>query len=123
MTPIKPSQKIRKVWLPNEMKTAMQELCWQNRTKPSPYIAGLIQSIVDEPSVCEGMAVPPAGLDYASVYVTDEVWYQGVEVATAYGTKLSAMVRALIARDLAEEGIPWDVTTARPRNEHIPKME
>ena len=105
------------------MKSAMQELCWRRRIKPSPFIAGLIQEITESPERYEGAAVPPAGLDYASVYVNDETWAQGMAVAETYDVKLSAMVRVGIARELAAEGIPWDVTTARPRNDHIPTRE
>lgn len=105
------------------MKSALQEYAWRNRSKPSVVIVGLIQEIVDHPERFEGAAVPPAGLDYASVYISEELWGQGVAVAETYDVKLSAMVRVGIARELAAEGIPWDVTTARPRNDHIPTRE
>jgi len=120
---IKPSQRIRKVWLPSEMKAAMQEYCWKHRTKPSPFIAGIIQEIVDHPERYTGVLVPPAGLDYSSVYIDEETWQKGIDTATTHGTRLSAMVRVGIARELETEGIPYHVSTARPRNEYIPDQE
>lgn len=105
------------------MKAAMQEYCWRKRIKPSPYLAGLIREIIESPEKFEGASIPPAGLDYASVYVNDETWTQGMEVAEVYDVKLSAMVRVGIARDLTAEDIPWSVTTARPRNDSIPIRE
>lgn len=115
--------KIRKVWLPTEMKEAVAELCWKRRTKPSPYIAGLIQGFLNAPNQYGGRAIPPAGKDYASVYIHDSLWTAGAERAEQIGVTLSAVVRVAIAVDLEAEGIPWDVTTARPKNEHIPMRE
>lgn len=117
------NQPIRKVWVPREMKVAVRELCWQNRTKPSPYIAGIIHEIIEHPQGFEDAAVPPAGLDYLSVYISDDEWNKGLAVAEQYRVRLSALVRVAIARDLTKANIPWDVTTTRPRNDHIPTRE
>jgi hypothetical protein len=123
VTPIKPSQRIRKVWLPTEMKTAMQEYCWRHRTKPSPFISEIIREIIADPNIYAGLAVPPAGLDYSSVYVDDETWEKGSYVAEAQSIRLGAMVRVGIAKKLEEESIPWSVTTPRPQNRFIPAEE
>ena len=117
------NQPIRKVWVPREMKVAVRELCWQNRTKPSPYIAGLIRDIIASPDGFESAPVPPAGLDYLSVYISDDEWNKGLAVAERYRVRLSALVRVAIARDLTKANIPWDVTTIRPRDDYIPKRE
>jgi hypothetical protein len=114
---------IRKVWLPTEMKEAVAEFCWKNRTKPSPFIVELIQGYLDDPAKYAGQPIPPAGKDYSSVYIRDSIWSAAVEQAAQSGVRLSAVVRVAIAARLAEEGIPWDVTTARPKNEHIPIRE
>lgn len=114
---------IRKVWLPTEMKQAVAEYCWAERTKPSPFIAELIQGYLDNPNQYAGEPIPPAGKDYASVYIRDSVWIAATEQAAQSGVRLSAVVRVAIAKRLAEKGIPWDVTTARPKNEHIPVRE
>jgi hypothetical protein len=105
------------------MKTAMQELCWRRRTKPSPFITSIVQELIDTPEHFEDVDVPPAGLDYSSVYIDDATWQKGIEVAATLKTRVSAVVRVGIARELEEEGIPWDVSTIRPRKEHIPARE
>ena len=112
------NQPIRKVWLPLDMKTAVKELCWQNRTKPSPYLVGLVREVSAHPEQFAG-APPPAGGGYISLYIDDESWKEGVAVATAHHTTLSAMVRVAIVRDLTKASIPWPVTTA----EHMPARE
>ena len=113
--------KIRKVWLPTEMKTAREPLFWKYRDKPSPHIADIVRNFLADPSQFKGLSIPPAGKDYASVYISDDHWLPAVEQATAMGVTLSAVVRARIAEELTREDIPWDVTTPRPKNEHIPK--
>lgn len=114
---------VRKVWLPSEMKAAVEHYCWTKRTKPSPYIVSLIERIIANPTEFAGASIPPAGTAYASIYVHDDVWLEGGAVAKRLGTRLSALVRVAIAADLAAEGIPWDATTKRPLNEHIPVSE
>lgn len=114
---------IRKVWLPTEMKEALAELCWKRRSKPSPYIVGIIQGFLDDPNRYAGAEIPPAGKDYSSVYIRDSVWFAAIKEAEDRGVRLSAVVRVAIAADLAEEGIPWDVSTARPQNKRIPDRE
>ena len=116
-------QPVRKVWVPATMKTAVIELCWRNRTKPSPYLLELIHEISEHPERFEGEHIPPAGNSYISVYIDDESWERGLAVAAEWNTRLSAVVRVAIARDLTEANIPWDATTARPRNDHIPIRE
>lgn len=118
MAQSRPNQPIRKVWLPTDMKTAVRELCWQNRTKPSPYLAGLVREVIEHPEEFSG-APPPAGGGYISLYIDDETWAEGVASAAAYHATLSAMVRVAIVRDLTKASIPWPVTTV----EHIPARE
>ncbi len=115
--------RIRKVWLPTELKGALEELCWEKRTKPSPFIVKIITNFLADPKQYGGLPVPPAGKDYASVYISDDVWIPAVDLADSMGTRLSAVVRAAIADSLNKNGIPWDVTTPRPKNEHIPIRE
>lgn len=115
--------KSRKVWMLSTMKEAIQERCWDKRVKASPWLATLIQQIIENPEQYEGATVPPAGPDYLSIYIADEKWLEGVEVAAMMHTRLGAMIRVAVARILEEEGIPWDVSTARPRNESIPIRE
>jgi len=105
------------------MKTAVRELCWRNRTKPSPYLVGIIREITEHPERFEGEEIPPAGRDYLSLYIEDEAWERGLATAAEYNTRLSAMVRVAIARDLTKENIPWDVTMTRPRHDYIPMRE
>jgi hypothetical protein len=112
--------RIRKVWLPTEMKVAIEEYCWQNRTKVSPFIVGIIGEFMDDPASLAGVSVPPAGKDYASVYVSDDIWLRAMEQAEKMGTRLSAVVRARANQVLAEAGITWSTETARPKNETIP---
>jgi hypothetical protein len=100
------------------MKTAVKELCWQNRTKPSPYLAGLVREVSEHPDQFSG-AAPPAGGGYISLYIDNETWTEGVAQATAHGSTLSAMVRVAIVRDLTMASIPWPVTTV----EHMPARE
>jgi hypothetical protein len=114
---------VRKVWLPTPMKEAVREYCWRHRTKPSPYLAAIIQEVIDFPERFEDVGVPPAGLDNVSVWINTQTWNKAVKVAASYGVKLSAMVRVAIARDLEEASIPWDTSTLRPRNNHIPARE
>ncbi len=57
------------------------------------------------------------------MYIRDSVWNAATEQAAQSGVRLSAVVRVAIAARLAAEDIPWDVTTARPKNEHIPIRE
>lgn len=120
---IKPSQRIRKVWLPTELKTALYEWALNNRTKPSPVAVSIIERVINSPETFEGKQVPPAGKDYLSVYVSEEVWSKGLESAAELGTTLSGMVRVGIADILAEHDIPWDASTPRPRNAVIPIRE
>lgn len=122
-TPSNPERKVRKVWLPTEMKTAVRELCWRRRTKPSPYIAEVIDNAINFPEQYEDVDVPAAGLDNISVWITSERWADGVRVAEGLGTTLSAIVRVAVARDLEAEGIQWDASTPRPRNVRIPARE
>lgn len=117
------NRRVRKVWLPTELKEAVKELCWRNRTKPSPYLLTLINEVIDFPEHFEDVDVPPAGLDNISVWVDSETWLKGVGTAAKAGASLSAMVRVAVIRDLDEAGIPWDVSTPRPRNAHIPARE
>jgi hypothetical protein len=105
------------------MKTAVRELCWRRRTKPSPFIAEIIEQAIDFPERFEDVDVPAAGLDNISVWISTERWAKGVETATALGTTLSAIVRVAVARELEEEGIQWDASTPRPRNVRIPSRE
>lgn len=112
-----------KVWLASEMKEAVLVYCERENIKPSPLIGRVVQEVVDEPELFAGEAIPPAGPNYVSVYMADDTWDSGAEVAASFGVPLGAMIRVGLARLLALEGIPWDVTTARPRNRHIPKME
>jgi post-segregation antitoxin (ccd killing protein) len=116
-------QPIRKVWLPATMKQAVNELCWRNRTKPSPYLLDIIQEVAEHSERFEGAHIPPAGNSYISVYIDDESWERGLAAAADLGVRLSALVRVAIARDLTEAHIPWDATTTRPRNDHIPIRE
>lgn len=111
------------MWLPTEMKTAVRELCWRRRTKPSPYIAEVIDNAINFPEQYEDVDVPAAGLDNISVWITSERWADGVRVAEGLGTTLSAIVRVAVARDLEAEGIQWDASTPRPRNVRIPARE
>jgi hypothetical protein len=115
--------RIRKVWLPGEMKEALREFCWRHRTKPSPFIVSIIEEVIESPHHFEDSDVPPAGQEHISVYVQDEVWFAGIEAAEPYGFPLSALIRVGIARELATEGIPWTTSTPRPRNDHIPIRE
>ena len=114
---------VRKVWLPTAMKDAVREYCWRHRTKPSPFIATLIQEVIDFPEHFEDTDVPAAGLDNISVWIDSATWQKAVGVAKAYNTQLSAMIRVAVARELEAEGIPWDTSTPRPRNERIPAKE
>lgn len=116
------NQPIRKVWLPVDMKVAVREMCWRNRTKPSPYIAGLVREVSENPEQFAG-APPPAGGGYISLYIDDETWTNGVALATSQGTTLSAMVRVAIVRDLTLAGIPWPATTPDMRKSDMPKKE
>lgn len=116
------NQPIRKVWLPIEMKSAVKEMCWENRTKPSPYIAGLVREVSRHPEQFAG-APPPAGGGYISLYIDDETWANGVALAKAHGTTLSAMVRVAIVRDLTMADIPWSATTPDTRKSDMPKLE
>ena len=120
---IEEKPQIRKVWLPTEMKEALSELCWMQKTKPSPYIVGIIQGFLDDSDRYAGAEIPPAGKDYASVYIRDSVWFAAIKEAEDRGVRLSAVVRVGIAAGLAEAGIPWDVSTARPQNKRIPIRE
>jgi len=114
----RPNQPIRKVWLPLDMKSAVKELCWQDRTKPSPYLVGLIHEVTENPDDFIDDP-PPAGGGYISVYIDDLSWEKGIEVGHTNGTTLSAMVRKAIVRDLTKASIPWPVITA----EHMPARE
>lgn len=116
------NQPIRKVWLPTDMKTAVRELCWRNRTKPSPYLTALVREVTENPRQFL-VGTPPAGGGYISLYIDDETWKRGVATATEYHTTLSAMVRTAILRDLTEAGIPWPVTNAVEEPEDIPARE
>jgi len=118
-----PKPRIRKVWLPAEMKVALREYCWRHRTKPSPFVVGIIQEVIESPHHFEDFEIPPAGQDHMSLYVYDEVWEAGLKAAEVYGVHLSAIIRAGIARELATEGIPWAVSTVRPRTDRIPIQE
>lgn len=120
---IKPNQRIRKVWLPTEMKEAIYDWAWRNQTKPSPVAASIIDKVIAEPESFAGKPVPPAGKDYLSVYVNEERWAEGLTVASSMRTTLSGMVRVGIADILADANIPWDAQTARPRNAVIPARE
>jgi hypothetical protein len=113
----------RKVWLPTEIREAVSRFCETNGLQASPLVGSLIEEIVEDPTGYEDSAVPPAGPNYISVYVSAELWNQGIEVAHSYGVSLGAMLRVGLARRLAEQGIPWDVTTVRPRNSRIPIRE
>jgi hypothetical protein len=119
----KPKPGIRKVWLPAEMKVAIREYCWRMRTKPSPFMVGIIQEVIDFPENFEGADIPPAGTDHQSVYIDPAVWEKGTEVAARYRVSLAGMIRVGVARELAAEGILWDVSTVRPRNDRIPDRE
>lgn len=122
MTAVK-KPRIRKVWLPTEMKTALDEMLWKYRDKPSPHIASIVREFVQDPDKYRGLSIPPAGKDYASVYISDDDWLPAVEQANAMGVQLSAVVRARIAQELEAEGITWTVSTARPKNARIPIRE
>jgi len=111
---------IRKVWVPTEMKTAIETLCWQKRTRPSPFIVSIIEGFLADPDAYRGAEIPPAGRDYVSLYIDDSVWREATDTADSMGTRLSAVVRVGVARVLAEEGIPLEVHAARPRHERIP---
>ena len=113
----------RKVWLPTEIREAINRYCEINGLQPSPLAGLVIEEIVADPTAFEDSAVPPAGPNYISVYVGTELWSEGVKVAHSYGVSLGAMIRVGLARRLAEQGIPWDVTTVRPRNSRIPIRE
>jgi hypothetical protein len=104
------------------MKSAVKELCWRNRTKPSPYLAGLVREVTENPREFL-VGTPPAGGGYISLYIDDETWKSGVATATQYQTTLSAMVRTAILRDLTAAGIPWPVTIAVEEPEDIPARE
>lgn len=114
---------IRKVWVPTAMKEALAEYCWRHRTKPSPLIVAIIDEYVADPGKFSGMPIPPAGTNNVSVYLALDYWDAAVEVATKHGTRLSAVIRAELGRRIADEGIPWDATSPRPRNERIPELE
>jgi hypothetical protein len=105
------------------MKTAVKEYCWRQRTKPSPYIYGIIQEVIDFPEHFEGVAIPPAGGDNFSVWTDMDTWNRAIAVSVELNTRLSAMVRVAMARDLEEEGIPYHVSTVNPRNDYIPIRE
>lgn len=120
---IKPSQRIRKVWLPTELKTAVYDWAWANQTKPSPVAAKIIAHIIEDPESYVGKAIPPAGKDYLSVYIPEEVWAEGTEVAAKYRTTLSGMVRVGLNDLLDTNNITWDASTPRPRNAVIPSRE
>ena len=113
----------RKVWLPTEIREAISGYSGTLGVAPSPLVGQVIEDIIGDPRSFEDSAVPPAGPNYISVYVNAELWNQGVEVAHSYGVSLGAMIRVGLARRLAAEGIPWDVTTVRPRNSRIPIRE
>lgn len=119
----KPNPGIRKVWVPKEMKEALNEYCWRNRTKPSPFVVGLVREIVAFPERYEETEVPPAGQSHLSVYIEDSLWEEGLATAKSYKVHLSAMIRVGIARELESERIPWDTSTIRPKNTHIPMKE
>lgn len=119
----KPKPGIRKVWVSVEMKEALREYCWRRRTKTSPFVVGLIKEVIEFPEHFEGTAVPPAGSDHLSIYVDPAVWEEGSKTAKKFNVALAALLRVGIARELEEEGIPWDVSTPRPRNDHIPNLE
>lgn len=113
----------RKVWLPTEIREAINGYGSMLSIASSPLVGQVIEDIISDPRSFEGSAVPPAGPNYISVYVSTELWNEGVQVARSYGVSLGAMIRVGLARRLAEQGIPWDVTTVRPRNSRIPFRE
>lgn len=123
MTDEKSAQVYRKVWLSTEMKEAVLKLCALREVKPSPLIVSMVDQIVEDPRQFEGSAVPPAGPNYISIYTDEEKWSRGDDEGVEYGVSLGALIRVALAKELALEGIPWHVTTARPRNIRIPIRE
>lgn len=122
MTDEKPTR-YRKLWLPTEIREATRQYCERRGLQQSPLIAQIIEEIVTSPKDYEDRPVPPAGPNYISLYVDPEMWEQGVLIAHGYGVTLGAMIRVGLALRLADDDIPWDVTTARPRMIHIPVLE
>lgn len=118
-----PTMVYRKVWLPTEIRESIGRYCEANALQPSPLVASVIEEIVEDHRTYEDSAVPPAGPNYISVYVSAELWSEGVKTAHTYGVSLGAMIRVGLARRLAAQDIPWDVTTTRPRNSRIPVRE
>jgi len=105
------------------MKDALREYCWRKRTKPSTYVREVVQQIIEFPEMFEDVDVPPAGRNDLSVWVEPDDWNKAVAVADTLGTRVSAMIRVAIDRDLQEEGIPYHVSTISPKHEHIPRKE
>jgi antitoxin component of RelBE/YafQ-DinJ toxin-antitoxin module len=123
MTADKPISPYRKVWVPTEIRDALIVYGEAHDIQLSPLVTQVIEEIVDDPKRVEDRPIPPAGPNYISLYVSPELWAQGVAVASEYGVTLGAMIRVGLALRLAEDGIPWDVTTPRPRRGHIPVLE
>lgn len=123
MTEDKPTTPYRKVWLPTQIRDALVQYAERHDVLLSPLVTQVIEEIVTEPKRFEDRAVPPAGPNYISIYVNNQLWDDAKAIAAQYGVTLGAMIRVGLAMRLAEEDIPWDVTTTRPRNVHIPVLE
>lgn len=113
----------RKLWLPTQIREAVAVYCERHDIQQSPLVIQVIEEIVADAKRFEDRPVPPAGPNYISLYVNPELWERGMEIARGYGVTLGAMIRVGLALRLAEEDIPWDVTTVRPRKGHIPVRE
>ena len=113
----------RKVGMSPLMLDVVKEMCWRWKTRPSPYIVGIIERIVEEPKGPGGLPVPPAGDTGASIHIDPDLWDTAKKVAAARGTTMHAMIWAAVQLDLTLENIPWDASTKRPQNAHIPIQE